>query len=730
MANGELGAVLKGVETLFAVGTAAGLTDVQLLDRYAGRTDPGAEAAFEALVKRHGPMVLRVCRGELVDPHAAEDAFQATFLILARKARSIRKGESLASWLYGVARRVARRARADRMRRIANERRGALMAGHPSPTDQEPPDLLPEVQEEVDRLPEKYRAPIILCYLEGLTHEEAANQLRIPVGTVKIRLSRGRERLRGRLVRRGLAPVVVASAFSATTRAAVPAPLLDTTVKAAMHVAAVRAAGVSITVTALVEGVLRAMFLSRVRAIAAILATSMTLIVSSLLVVSALSGPVRSDQEPDPPKTRERPPDHAKVSTAHTPDKPETGKTLTVKKSVFHTTTSQEGTVQAFQWANLFPRVAGALSELNVDIGDSVKRDQVVARIESPELVYELAKAKALVQQAQARMRTAEVRISVAEAALVTANSQIAAAEAEVKRLEAEQSHREKQLNRLRDLVQRRAVEERLADEESDHLRAAQAATYAAKIRVSVEKAGLETAKAKLETARAEAEETRTDVSLAEADMGKAKAAVDACEIRSPYDGVVTRRNYHVGEFVRPAARDAGAEPLLTIVQADKVRVVVQIPDRDAAFLNNGDPATFRTSVFPDREFKGTISRTAFAEEQGTVRAEIDLDNADGRLRPGQMGSVTVTLETIPDAITVPFEAILGEGFNGIDGPMSCYRMVEGRPMRTPIKIGRINHEMGKAEAEVLEGLKEGDIIAPDFRLIPDPKRQERGGLQ
>ncbi len=113
---------------------------------------------------------------------------------------------SLASWLYGVARRVARRARTDAARRAARERRGGRVIEDRARHAPEPPDLVPEVQEEVDRLPEKYRSPIVLCYLEGLTHEEAAFQLRVPVGTVKIRLSRGRERLRGRLIRRGLAP--------------------------------------------------------------------------------------------------------------------------------------------------------------------------------------------------------------------------------------------------------------------------------------------------------------------------------------------------------------------------------------------------------------------------------------------------------------------------------------------------------------------------------------------
>ncbi len=174
MAIGDLGAVLDDLEVLFRQGTTAGLSDVQLLDRFLRTGEVGGEVAFTTLVQRHGPMVLRVCRGELNDLHAAEDAFQATFLILARQARTIRDGACLASWLYGVARRVARRARLDRARRTARERRRARMYEDARRLAPEPPELLPEVQEELDRLPERYRSPIVLCYLEGRTHEEAA----------------------------------------------------------------------------------------------------------------------------------------------------------------------------------------------------------------------------------------------------------------------------------------------------------------------------------------------------------------------------------------------------------------------------------------------------------------------------------------------------------------------------------------------------------------------------
>ena len=167
MESRNLESVLDGITTLFDGGTVTSLSDVTLLERYLARHDGAGEAAFAAIVERHGPMVMRVCRGVLRDSHDADDAFQATFLILARKAGSIRQGGSVASWLYGVARRVALRAREERLRRSGRERQ-AMMRDLPMTGPwAEPSELMPEIQEEVDRLPEKYRAPVILCDLEG-----------------------------------------------------------------------------------------------------------------------------------------------------------------------------------------------------------------------------------------------------------------------------------------------------------------------------------------------------------------------------------------------------------------------------------------------------------------------------------------------------------------------------------------------------------------------------------
>ena len=198
----------ESLRTLFSVGTLSGLTDGQLLERFAqGRVGmPDSEAAFTVLVERHGPMVLGVCRTVLGDRHDAEDACQATFLVLAQRAGLIRRRDSVASWLYGVARRVALRARRRAARRRELERRRQARVGVAQAIAAPAPEPWPELYEELDRLPEPFRAAVVLCDLEGQSYERAAGILHCPVGTVQSRLARGRERLRHRLERRGLAP--------------------------------------------------------------------------------------------------------------------------------------------------------------------------------------------------------------------------------------------------------------------------------------------------------------------------------------------------------------------------------------------------------------------------------------------------------------------------------------------------------------------------------------------
>jgi len=259
--------VLRDLLALTHVGVVGNLSDAQLLDRFLGRRGEAAEAAFEALVTRHGPMVLDVCGNVLRNPHDAQDAFQATFLILASRAGSIRRRDALASWLLGVARRVALRSRADVTRRRVYERRAAKTKAD---REENPPESRPELHEEIGRLPERYREPVVLCYLEGLSTEAAALRLGCPHGTVLSRLSRARDRLRGGLTRRGLAlptGLLVAGLCPAAAKAAIPADLLDATVRASLKFAEQPAAAAlsSTTAVALARGVIYTMTITKLK---------------------------------------------------------------------------------------------------------------------------------------------------------------------------------------------------------------------------------------------------------------------------------------------------------------------------------------------------------------------------------------------------------------------------------------------------------------------------------
>ncbi len=248
----------RDLEGLFGGQAVAGLGDVQLLGRFVERRD---EPAFAALVARHGPMVLGVCRRLLADPFDVEDAFQATFLVLARRAASLGDGGRLAPWLFGVARRVATRARADLARRRSREVGGVEQLASPPDRQERGRELGRALVEEIERLPGPLREPILLCCMEGLTYDEAASRLRSTAPAVRGRLARARGRLKDRLARRGFAPAVGASgAFlsAESVPAAVSPRLLSTTTAQVAKAGMVPAA-----VECLAEGVIRTMILTK-----------------------------------------------------------------------------------------------------------------------------------------------------------------------------------------------------------------------------------------------------------------------------------------------------------------------------------------------------------------------------------------------------------------------------------------------------------------------------------
>src|SRR5262245_1713415 len=266
MVDGPFADVLRRLRQMVSAAPADG-TDSHLLARFVIDSD---EDAFAALLLRHGPLVRGVCRQVLRDAHEADDAFQATFLVLARKARSIRQGQCLAAWLYRVAYHIAVQACAGLARRRGPEL-NVTMPNGPSPEDEIlARELRAILHEEVNRLPARYRLPVILSYFEGRTNEETARELGWPVGTVKTRLNRARELLRARLARRGLsvsASVLAMVLTPAALSAAVPPGLHDAAVGCARLVATGRPLathGVSAAVLSLADAAVKSVALGKV----------------------------------------------------------------------------------------------------------------------------------------------------------------------------------------------------------------------------------------------------------------------------------------------------------------------------------------------------------------------------------------------------------------------------------------------------------------------------------
>ncbi|MCI0681615.1 MAG: sigma-70 family RNA polymerase sigma factor [Gemmataceae bacterium] len=288
MAGAKLRNVLSRLGSLVATQHSEGTGDHALLSRFLTKRD---ETAFAALMERHGPMVLGVCERVLRNPHDAEDACQATFLVLARKAGSIRRWQSLGSWLHGVAWRVSRKLLTSLARRRTHENAAAAPAAVASePADLSWREVRRLVDEELDRLPEHYKAPLLLCHLEGRTHDEAARELGWPLGTLRGRLERGRQKLRARLIRRGVTASAVAAVSGLTPAlcsAAAPPTLVVTTVNSSVAVAAgAIPATVAPNVVALTEEMLRAPLFAKLSAMLAVGSVAAAVLIAAVIALS------------------------------------------------------------------------------------------------------------------------------------------------------------------------------------------------------------------------------------------------------------------------------------------------------------------------------------------------------------------------------------------------------------------------------------------------------------
>ena len=372
-------------------------------------------------------------------------------------------------------------------------------------------------------------------------------------------------------------------------------------------------------------------------------------------------------------------------------------------------TTSQPGTMESYDFADLYAKVSGYLEDQSlhgapVDIGTEVKRGDVLAVIEVPELLEEMHRAEAAQQQAEAEVVQAKSRVDTANAEADAAEAAIDLAKAEVGKTASYLKFRNIQVDRIKKLFDQRAIDARLVDEKLEQRDSAEAAVNAAKAAVISSEAQAVAARARIVQAKADVDDAEAKVGVAKALVAKAAVFVKYTKIVSPYDGVVTKRSYHVGDFVR-TAEQGQTLPMFTVARTDKMRIIVQVPERDVPYTNVGDKAIVEMDALAGMEFKGTVARFSNSEDRTTrtMRVEIDLDNANKRLRDGMFGRVTIVVDDAAKGLTVPSSSIIAEKKKGY----SVFVVRDGKLERKPVEKGQDDGQ----RTEILSGLTVSDDV-------------------
>jgi RND family efflux transporter MFP subunit len=751
VALGKDGIVVRQLRTLFNVGAVRELTDGQLLERFAAGPGEAAERAFAVLVERHGPMVLRVCRGVLTDAHDTQDAFQATFLVLVKKARGLWVRDSLGPWLHQVAFRTAACARTAAARRRRLDRRAALFAAQHAGTPAEPRDELGRMlHEEVERLPEWYRAPLVLCDLQGLSHEQAARCLGLPVGTVKSRLARGRQRLRDRLVRRGLTPdagLLATLPVPAGPDALLPAALIDATAGAAARFLTARTIAPG-SALFLAQGVLRSMFLLRWLKLASIILVLGT--TASGLGLLARRGTVgaaaHAQENPRPASSRGD-------------DGP--GTAVAVQPGKFRVTVAARGLVEATENQDVFSKVEGRTTLISIlPEGSYVKKGQLVAELDSSGFQDRLRNQRIATLGAEALYHKARHERQVAEMA-VTAYVEgsykqelekvlgdIAAARSAIPKTEARLARTRRASQRLNDMLSAPGKNATAAEivaglDLEDRIDVAEQ-TLARETR-ELERA--ETARQVLQkyTRDKTAEELQGEAEKAKSDelarqlaweLEKDKETrlehqIQNCKLLAPGDGMVEYASASGPDRIEEGWEIRERQKIFSLPNIrGPMRVNAKVPEAWVDKVRPGYRVQIKVDAFVDVVLAGTVQAVfplpdanSFARSGTKVyTTHVTIDKGLGGLRPGMSASAEILIAELENAITVPVGALLK-----LDGK---YHVVVQKPDGgfdwRPVTLGMSNDE----RIEIKQGLQSGERVIQDPRSLmsEEAKRAKKPG--
>lgn len=373
----------------------------------------------------------------------------------------------------------------------------------------------------------------------------------------------------------------------------------------------------------------------------------------------------------------------------------------------------QPGSVHAYEVVQVFAKASGFLKSLNVDIGDPVKAGSVVAVVDIPETDKAVIRAKAVVRQSESKVKQMKSRLDSARADEMAAKALVDQAEANSKSAAAWVRFRSKQLGRMKELFSLKSIDERLVDESLERHEAAVETERAAIAAIATSRAQALAKAAKIREIEADVEEASSAVAVSQAELERSVIQQDFATLRAPFDGVVTHRTLVPGDYVR-AANESGSQPFLSIQRVDRMRVTVQIPDRDVPFADPGDSAEVQLDAFPGEVFRAKISRVAASEDPQTrlMPIEIDLPNPQGAIRQGMYGRVRLVLAKTSDQISIPSACLAGRAQAG---KANVYVVVEHIATLRPIRIGPDDG----LRVAVLEGLNVADevVVRPPASL-------------
>jgi len=368
--------------------------------------------------------------------------------------------------------------------------------------------------------------------------------------------------------------------------------------------------------------------------------------------------------------------------------------------------TTQTAHVEPYETADLFARVAGYLQRIHVDIGDRVKKDQVLAELWVPEMEQERVQKETLKERSQAEVGQAEAALKVAEAMVTAAKAKTEEVSSLVAKYEADVTYHQGEYARYLQLFKDRALQKDVVDRELNQLRTAEASLMAAKAGVATTEAGAKVEQAKLLQAQADVASANARLKVAQADLEYAVIFLRYGKITAPYDGVITRRLVHPGAFIQ-SGTTGKADPLFTIARVDRMRIVTEIPETDSAWVKVGQLATLKVDAARGQQLPGKVARLADAldRKSRTMLVEVELDKPTDLLRSGMYGSVTITIANYPDALLLPATALLAGG-----GKPAVMISREGQAHRQEVKLG---YNDG-ARVHVTGGLKGAEQVITD----------------